>query len=195
MNSNSERVLRLIRERIQHNHYAKNTEETWLPLHLPTSPDQSVIDHLRKVWPLAEMLECYDRQFVQKAYIVLLKRDPDVAGLTGRLEAIQQGKMTRIEVLFRLRYGSEGNIHKVRISGLVKAYIIERLCAIPVLGVIPRTLRSIVYLPRLQRDMQDIKALLAMQKNDSDDRLQSVVEYQNAEFKKMSRTLHKKKTQ
>jgi hypothetical protein len=195
MKAGSERVLRLISERIRCNQNTKIESESWpfSPLQLPRQKKESVIDHARKAWALGEMLECYDRQFVHNAYIVLLKREPDITGVTSRLEALQQGAMTRTEILFRLRYGAEGRIHKVRVRGLVLAVVIEKLCAIPVLGIIPRTLQALAYLPRLQRDIQDIRSLQAMDKIDSDDRLDSVLEFQNVEFDKLARILNKKK--
>ena len=194
MKPGSERILSLIKERIRHDQHAQIGSNAWpfSPLQLPRQKKGSAFDHARKVWSMGEMLECYDRQFLANAYIVLLKRGPDITGATTRLEALQQGTMTRTEVLVRLRYGPEGKIHKVRVRGLVFAFVIEKLCAVPVLGVVPRILLALAYLPRLQRDIEDIKSLQAMGKSDSDDRLDTVLEFQNAQFEKLARILDKK---
>lgn len=195
MISDSERVLDLIKERIAFNQSGKAEVVTFTPFQTPDRGARNVIDSSRSAWSLQEMLAYYDRQFVRNAYLVLLKRDPDVAGLTSRLESLHSGAMTRVEMLFRLRYGSEGKAYKVHVRGLVKAFAVERICAVPILGVIPRMLRAIVYLPRMQSDIQEVKALLAMQKNDSDDRLESLIEFQNAEFSKRAKSSSRKNTQ
>lgn len=195
MISDSERVLGLIRERILYNQQGKAGVGTFTPFQTPIGDQRNAIDPARSTWSLQEMLTDYDRQFVQKAYLVLLRRDPDVAGLTSRLESLHSGAMTRVEMLFRLRYGPEGKAHKVTVTGLVKAFAVERICAVPVLGIIPRMLRALVYLPRMQNDIQEVRALLAMQKNDSDDKLEALVEFQNAEFSKRAKSPLPKNTQ
>ena len=128
---------------------------------------------------------------MQNAYLVLLKRDADVEGMTQRLHQLQGGEQSRLELLFRLRYGPEGKEHKVRVGGLLRAFIIERVCRIPVIGLVPAYLRALLRLPRMQRDIEELRGLLAMQKNDSDNKSRAIVEFQNMEFGKLIRKLEK----
>jgi hypothetical protein len=72
---------------------------------------------------------------------------------------------------------------------LVRAFAIERLCRIPVIGVLPRYLRALLYLPRMQRDIEQLRGLIAMQKNDLDDRSQAIVDFQNEHLAKILRHL------
>jgi Domain of unknown function (DUF4214) len=197
MNLTSGHILGLIREQIK---YRQSTavafeELPFAPLQLPGQVKRSVIDLTRTSWSLGEMMQSYDRQFVQNAYIVLLKRDPDVTGLNSRREALQAGTMSRLELLIRLRYGPEGKLHKVQVRGLLKAFAVERLCAIPAIGIVPRTLRAIAYLPKMQAEIQEIKATTAMLKNDSDDKLEALLEFQNAEFEKVAGVVNRRGTQ
>jgi len=164
-------------------------------LELPKTTAGSVVDHTRSQWSLREMLSLYDRQFVQNAYIVLLKRDPDMDGLGNRLQQLRVGSLGRIEILFRLRYGAEGKLHKVRVKGLVKGFLIERLCRIPLLGYFVRLLRAFFYLPQLQRDTEEIKGLIAMLKNDSDDKADIIVDFQNTHFSRLAKISSGKRIQ
>jgi len=106
-------------------------------------------------------------------------------GLNSRLHKLQAGEMTRLEVLFRLRYGPEGREFGTRVRGLLRAFLLERVCRVPLLGVIPRYLLALFRLPRMQRDIEEIRGLMAMQKNDANDRLQAIVDFQNNEFDKI----------
>jgi O-antigen chain-terminating methyltransferase len=126
---------------------------------------------------------------VQNAYLVLLKRDADVEGLTGRLQRLRTGEVSRVELLFRLRYGPEGKEHKTRVSGLLRAFILERVCRVPVIGLIPGYLRALLSLPRMQRDIEEIRGLIAMQDNNSNDRDRAIVDFQNEKFDKIMRRL------
>lgn len=152
------------------------------PLQLPGNSVSPVRDYQRQRWQLAELLAYYDRQFVQNAYLVLLKRDADVEGLTQRLHKLHTGEMSRLEVLFRMRYGPEGKEHKTVVRGLMRAFLLERSCRIPVLGLIPRYILAVLRLPRMQRDIEEIRALMAMQHNGSEDKHQAIVDFQNREL-------------
>jgi O-antigen chain-terminating methyltransferase len=140
---------------------------------------------------VGELLQHYDRQFVQNAYLVLLKRDADAEGLNTRLQSLHSGRTTRLEQLFRLRYGPEGKRHKTVVRGLVRAFAIERLCHMRFIGLIPRYLRALLYLPRMQRDLEQLKGLIAMHRNDLDDKSEAIVDYQNEQLTRIIRHLNR----
>jgi hypothetical protein len=194
MNGPADRLEALIRQRIHQNRYQRSDTPRlgglrFTPLQLPVSGVGIGRDYQRQRWSVSELLAHYDRQFVQHAYLVLLKRDADVEGLNGRLRQLQSGAMTRLELLFRLRYGPEGKQHRTVVKGLLQAFAIERACSIPVLGAIPRYLRALVYLPRMQRDLDELRGLVAMQKNELDDRDRAIVDYQNEQLANIVRHL------
>jgi O-antigen chain-terminating methyltransferase len=194
MTGPADRLEALIRQRIQQNRYERSDTPRlgglrFTPLQLPHGGAAIGRDYQRQRWSVGELLAYYDRQFVQNAYLVLLKRDADVEGLTGRLRQLQSGAMTRLELLFRLRYGPEGKQHKTVVKGLLRAFAIERACRVPVLGVVPRYLRALVYLPRMQRDIEELRGLVAMQKNELDERDRAIVDFQNEQLANIVRHL------
>jgi hypothetical protein len=196
MTSRADRTEALIKQRIEQNQSERNDIPKlaglrFVPLQLPGVSASLGRDYQRQQWQLAELLEYYDRQFVQKAYLVLLKRDVDVEGLTGRLPLLRSGTMSRLELLFRLRFGPEGKVHKTSVRGLLPAFLLERVCRIPIVGLLPRYLRALFYLPRLQEDIEQLRGQIAMQKNDSDDKDRSIVDFQNEKFEKLIRHLHR----
>jgi hypothetical protein len=194
MTARADRIEALIRQRIQHNRYQHSdlprlAGSRFRPLQLPSAGVGIGRDYQRQRWRVGELLCFYDRQFVQNAYLVLLKRDADVEGLTARLRQLQSGEISRLELLFRLRYGPEGKQHGTQVRGLLRAFLIERLCRVPVVGVIPRYLRALLYLPRMQRDIEQLRGLVAMQKNALDDADRSIVDFQNEHLANIIRHL------
>lgn len=187
MTSGADRIEALVKQRIERGNLERQRmagggSVYFKPLQLPGTSDSPVRDYQRQRWSLAELLAYYDRQFVQNAYLVLLKRDADVEGLTQRLHKLHTGELSRLEVLFRLRYGPEGKEHKTVVRGLMRAFLLERACRIPVLGLIPRYILAVLRLPRMQRDIEEIRALMAMQHNDSEDKHRAIVDFQNREL-------------
>ena len=195
MTAHADRIETLIKNRIEQNRYERSdvlrlAGARFKPLQLGGNAGAVGRDYQRQRWSVGELLGYYDRQFVQNAYLVLLKRDADVEGLNARLHMLHTGKGSRLELLFRLRYGPEGKQHKTAVTGLVRAFVIERLCGLPVIGVIPRYLRALLYLPRMQRDIEQLRGLVAMQKNDLDDKDQAIVDFQNEHLAKIIRHLN-----
>ena len=196
MTARADRIEALIKQRIEQNRYERSdvprlAGSRFVPLQLPAAAASPGRDYQRQQWRLAELLEYYDRQFVQRAYLVLLKRDADVEGLNGRLRLLQSGQMSRLELLFRLRFGPEGKVHKTLVRGLVPAFLLERICRVPIVGLIPRYLKALYRLPRLQADIEQLRAQLAMHKNDSDHRDRSIVDFQNEQFEKLIQHLNR----
>ena len=188
MTEQVDRINELVRARIDRNRFEVGGSG-FSPLELGGPSSGEAVDFRRQDWSLAELLCFYDREFVQNAYLVLLKRNCDAEGLEGRLTMLQTGALSRVELLFRLRYGPEGKQHKTRVRGLTRAFMVDRLCRIPVIGLLPRYLRALVRLPAMQRDIEVIRGLIAMQKNDSDERDRKIVAFQNTELEKLRRRL------
>lgn len=194
----ADRIEALIHNRIEQNRYDRYDRSDALrlagvrfkPLQLATGAAAVGRDYQRQRWSVGELLAYYDRQFVQNAYLVLLKRDADVEGLNARLHSLHTGETSRLELLFRLRHGPEGKQQKIVVKGLIRAFAIERLCSIPVIGLIPRYVRALLYLPRMQRDIEQLKGLIAMQKNEMDGKSQTIVDFQNEQLEKIIRHLN-----
>ena len=183
MTVEADRMHALIKNRIEQNRYERSDAlrlaiARLKPLQLDEAATEVGRDYQRQTWSLDELLGYYDRQFVQNAYLALLKREVDPDGLKSRLHVLRTGQASRLELLFQLRYGPEGRQHKTVVKGLQRARVIERLYRLPVIGLIPRYLHALFYLPRMQRDMEELRGLIAMQKNDLDDKNQAIVDFQ-----------------
>ena len=195
MTGHAYRIEALIQNRIEQNRAERSdvprlAGARFKPLQLAGASAAVGRDYQRQRWSVGELLAFYDRQFVQNAYLVLLKRDADVEGLNARLQMLQSGRTSRLELLFRLRYGPEGKQHKTVVKGLARAFAIERLCRIPVLGLLPRYLRALLYLPRMQGEIEQLRGLIAMHKNDADDKSQAIADFQNEHLANIIRHLN-----
>lgn len=194
MNTGVDRIVGMIREQVSLNRggaWPAGLEDgrPFTPLELPET--SRGLRDWRDHWTLSELLACYDREFVQNAYFALLRRDTDLEGLNSRLRMLQSGTVSRVELLFRLRYGPEGREHRVRVPGLVRAFLVERACRVPLLGIPVRYLVALARLPRMQRELEQLRGLMEMYKNDSDARDRSLADFQNAELGRIIRHLEK----
>ena len=173
MSTGVERVSALIRQQVGRNSVewgsGARSGGRFPPFRSAASSAVRNLDYRRQDWRLQELMRFYDRQFVQAAYLVLLKRDCDAEGMSDRLGKLRSGDLSRLGLLFRLRYGPEGKEHATRIRGLLVAFAVDSLCRVPVLGLVPRTIQGLIHLPGLQRDLEELRALLAQHENDAHD--------------------------
>jgi len=195
MTVEADRIEILINNRIEQDRYERSELQRlpglkFKPLHLGEPTDVAEPDYQRQTWSLAELMGYYDKQFVHNAYLILLRREADPDGLDARLDMLRTGQTSRLELLFRLRYGPEGKRHGTVVKGLLPAFVIERFYRLPVIGVIPRYLRALLYLPRMQRDLEELRGRIAQQKNDSDDNSRAIVDFQNEHLAKIIRHLN-----
>ena len=66
-----------------------------------------------------DFLKFRDRNFVMIAYRGILIRRPDSRGLEHFLDNLRSGKMTKAEILGRLRYAPEGRVKKKKGEGFI----------------------------------------------------------------------------
>lgn len=105
-----------------------------------------------------ELLKYYDEEFIEKAYLALLKREPDAAGSEHYLEHIRSGRFDRLDVLASLRFSAEGRERDVKVEGLLWPARLRRLYRIPVLGYFIEWLVAFARLPlhiRRQRQFEE----------------------------------------
>src|SRR5579863_4035143 len=70
---------------------------------------------------LRDLLHYNDREFVVTAYRCILGREPDRAGLEHYLSSLREEKATRVEVLAKIRFSTEGRSRRLKIKGLLAA--------------------------------------------------------------------------
>ena len=187
MKNQADRVEGLIKRRVELNYYEQQAGgplagRRFVPLQLPDATRGTGHDFLRDDWSLAELLAYHDRDFVRNAYLVLLKRDADVEGLNDRVQKLRSNQVSRVETLFRLRYGPEGKQHGTRVRGLLRTFLVEKICAIPVVGLVPRYLVALVRLPCLLREYEELRGIVAMHRNESQERDRAIADFVNSEF-------------
>lgn len=123
----------------------------WAPAALPT-PTQPNAMYL-----LDDLLQHDDVEFVVNAYRVLLRRNPDPSGCAEHLHSLRSGERSKLEVVARLRYSSEGYGESVPVLGLRKAWLLHRLKRRRYIGRVIALLHEVAVLPRtiaaLRRDL------------------------------------------
>jgi len=100
-----------------------------------------------------DFLKYHDLHFVMNAYRGILRRRQDSEELQQFLKNLRSGKMTKAEVLGRLRYSPEGRAKKVKTRGLFWNFVIQSSFRIPVLGYFSRLAVGIVNLPLILRNL------------------------------------------
>jgi len=133
---------------------------------IPDPEKFEIKDH----YHINEFLKFRDRNFVTAAYRGILRRRPDSGGLEHFLGNLRSGKMTKAEILGRLRYAPEGRVKKTTVEGLFWNFLIQSSFGIPVLGYFSRLTFGIGNLPLILRNMRVFEerasTQLASQRND-----------------------------
>ncbi len=79
---------------------------------------------------VADFLDYQDREFIEHAYRGIWRREPDEQGLDNFLSKLRTGKLTRIEILGKLRYSAEGRAREIVVKGLLPLFILHSACRI-----------------------------------------------------------------
>lgn len=105
---------------------------------------------------LDSLLSNFGEQFVTDAYAQILNRAPDPSGLTSYASRLQAGTISRVEVLGRLRYSSEGRRVGRSIPGLAGRFLAQTLCRLPLMGPVLRVVWGVARLPQLARNLESL---------------------------------------
>ena len=103
----------------------------------------------RDQYQLSDLLGYHDEAFIRNAYRVILKRDPDDAGLAEYLRQLRSGRYSKIDIATSLRFSPEGRNANVQIAGLGNRSGFRKLYRVPVVGYVLRLAVAIVRLPVL----------------------------------------------
>lgn len=96
-----------------------------------------------------DLLRFHGEDFVRNAYLVLLGREPDEAGMAHHLDQLASGRFNKIDVLSSLHSSQEGSATQVKLTGLSLPVTVRRLGRIPVIGYIVRLMVAVARLPVL----------------------------------------------
>ena len=103
-------------------------------------------------YTLAEFLEYQDADFIRSAYRGVLRREPDASGYDHYGNLLYTGKMSKIEILGRLRFSAEGRFCRVPVHGLLKPFLARTAFRMPVLGTAAAIASAVVKLPNIVRN-------------------------------------------
>jgi len=117
---------------------------------IPDPEQFKIKDH----YHINDFLKFRDRNFVMVAYRGILRRQPDPRGLEHFLIKLRTGKMSKAEILGRLRYAPEGKMKKTKVDGLFWNFLIQSSFSIPVLGYFSRLVFGIGNLPLILHNMR-----------------------------------------
>ncbi len=107
---------------------------------------------------LDALLAFHDREFIQRAYLAVLGRHPDSDGERTFLTRLRDGRLTKAEVLGRLRYSPEGRARRVKVRGLLPAFALQTLFRVPLIGFVLSWANWCLRLPLLVRNFQTMEA-------------------------------------
>ena len=128
------------------------------PFNIGTIPEPEPFELKEGGYHINDFLKYHDLHFVMNAYRGILRRRPDSEGLQHFLKNLRLGKMTKAEVLGRLRYAPEGRTAEVKISGLFWNFVVQSSFRIPVLGYFSRLTIGLVNLPVIIRNLNTLEA-------------------------------------
>jgi hypothetical protein len=109
---------------------------------------------------LNDFLTLHDQDFVGAAYRGLLERDADPAGCAHYLDSLRAGRLSKVEILGRLRYSPEGRQKKVPVKGLLLAFLAQRAYRVPIVGGIFALVAMPANLPRMQSRLEEVDVRL-----------------------------------
>ncbi|WP_297445479.1 methyltransferase domain-containing protein [Desulfurobacterium sp.] len=119
---------------------------------------QPTVDPVNSV-DLSELLSYIGGEFIRKAYLLILGREPDPEGFEYYLENLLKGRFSKIDIIVRLRYSREGRERGVKIKGLSKYRVFYSiLSSLPGVGSIVGGIKFFVTLPRFVTYVRGIEA-------------------------------------
>ncbi len=112
---------------------------------------------------LNDLLKFGDADFLNAAYLAVLKREPDSYGYNYYLEHLREGHLDKVDVLASLRFSPEGKLKNVQVKGLALPTFIRRLGHLPVIGYPLRLGIDLLRLPVLIHRVRQSEARLLTQ--------------------------------
>jgi SAM-dependent methyltransferase len=107
---------------------------------------------------LADFLAYHDEDFVRQVYRRVLGREPDREGGSRYLAKIRAGALSRIEVLGRIRFSSEGRAAAVPITGLAVPFAMRTMRRVPVVGRLAGIAQYLWRLPDIARNHEALES-------------------------------------
>jgi hypothetical protein len=125
---------------------------TPLRLTLPFAPDEN------KGYHVNDLLRYNASELIRNAYIAILGRKPDKDSQDHWMEQLASGRVSKIDLIGRLRYAPEGRESGVPIRGLWMRFALSQMGQrIPVLGYVLKIGLCVMRLPHLQSGLRRLE--------------------------------------
>lgn len=122
------------------------------PLVLQQDTGLSVKDH----YHVEELLQYHDERFIENAYLALAGRAAFETERARELDALRNGRASKVEIIERLLTLPEAARRGVRVEGLPSP-LMRRMDRVPVLGYVLRLASALVRLPVLMQHQQQFE--------------------------------------
>ena len=129
---------------------------------LPNLKMQPELEH-REQYEIGDLLGFHDETFVGNAYRVILRREPDDAGLAQYVGNLRSGRYSKIDILRSLRFSTEGRKTNVAVKGLTRASFLRKIYRLPVVGYLAQLVIAIFRLPVLIANFRRLESHTAAQ--------------------------------
>ncbi|APD87567.1 hypothetical protein BM527_16530 [Alteromonas sp. Mex14] len=121
------------------------------PINFHKVKDGLSFDFSKQVYHLDELINFDREEFVEYAYLTVLKRNPDAGGFSHYLQNLLRKKITKESILLRLRYSKEGRAKGITIRFLMRGFCLSILYNIPIVGYLLKLIATIINLPKLSK--------------------------------------------
>lgn len=112
-------------------------------------------------YALSDLLNRDDEDFLANAYRVILRRELDSSGRVRFLAPLRDGRLSKTEMLARLRYSKEGRQQKSKIrGGLLFRGLAARAMRVRVIGYPLRLIKALAQLPAHVRRLGEVRDAL-----------------------------------
>ncbi len=143
------------------------------------------VPHDHDDYHINDLLKFHDVDFVNAAYLAILKRKPDRVGSDHYLEQLRGGHLDKVDIVASLRFSPEGELRNVRVEGLAIPHLIRRLGHLPFIGYLIRLSVGLLRLPVLMHRWRRQEAYSFAQNRKVADYLNEVADYLNNELKEL----------
>jgi len=131
-----------------------------------------------------ELLSYYDEDFIKNVYRALLKREFDQEGYDYYLSKLRSIKLHRLEIISRIYFSKECKKKNIKLNGLYLRLFFRILYRIPILGYILRLIISVVRLPRIVKNQEELEVQVMSEINFLKNKINENLIYKNDSDKK-----------